>query len=166
VWRCPTTTQLKLSQADTKKLLKVKTYFQASLTIADKGEYLEINWEKAPKITSKTTKSGVFSIRETPEMYFYRIYHEMTADPRKHFQRQPLTKLRSDLAAFEARLKNQLRVIRYMLRTNSWYEVFSACQSSFRCPYIGICRANCRINEVEQGVCPGGYKRTGTPRKG
>ena len=165
LWRCPTTTQLKLSQTDTKKLLKTEAYYGIYPGILDKGEYLEIDHEKAPKIISKT-KPDVFSIRETPGMYHARIWHEMTADPEKYFQRQPLTKLRSDLVAFEARLQNQLRVIRHMLRTNSWYEVFSACQSSFRCPYIGICRGCSRVTEVEQGECPSGFKRTGTPRKG
>lgn len=161
VWHKPQIAPKKLSQADTKKFFKDKTYCGRKFSIGgdicqDNHWYVMVDDERAEAFPG--AKEGTFAIRETPEMFGTRLLEDITQRPEFYFACKELERDADEIKEFEHELFNVYLTIKNMRGTNCWFKNERQCEATFKCPYVNICY-NHLIKDVIAGSVPLGYKQ-------
>jgi hypothetical protein len=124
---------------------------------ADDSESVWVNGERAEIELGK--KAGTFAIHETPDMFGARFLQDISERPDFYFARREIEKTEADMIAFEHELYNIYRSITNYRKSNSWFKVETQCESSFKCPFIGLCYNNVKVTpESALNETPDGFK--------
>jgi len=167
VWSKPKSRPKKLTQGDSKKFVASGEYCGEGFEVRNgleefdnnPGEGVYVNGKPAEVIPG--AKPGTFAIRETPEMYGARLLQDITQRPEFYFARKEIAHTTNDIEKFERQLYNIYKGIGNMTKTDGWWEDENACESTFKCPYLGFC-----YNHIDVGVdeVPEGFRKIGGKR--
>lgn len=165
VWHKPGISPKKLTQADSAEFTKTGEYcgekFKVGKAIikdkhldAEPNYIIEVNNESAEVEPGK--KENTFAIKETPDMFGARLLQDISERPDFYFARREISRTAQDLKKFEYEIYNIYQTIKFMDRSNTWWTNESACEATFKCPYVDICYNNVDLSD---GHVPDGFKK-------
>ena len=161
VWSKPKTRPKKLTQGDSKKFVADGMYCGEKFDLTDhpddgSPDGVTVNGRSAE--VEPGAKPGTFAIRETPEMYGARLLQDITQRPEFYFARREIAHTANDIEKFERQLYNIYKGIGNMTKTDGWWEDENACESTFKCSYLGFC-----YNHIDVGPdeVPDGFRKIG-----
>ena len=155
VWHKPGIRPKKLTQADSKKFVETGEYmgdkFEVKRTMDN--EFWEVNGEIAE--TEPGKKEGIFTIKETPDMFGARLLIDIGERPEFYFARREISRTDADMAKFEREIYSIYKSVRFIDKIDGWWPDESQCEATFRCPYTSLCYNNVDLSD---GRTPDGFK--------
>ena len=156
VWHKPTIRPKKLTQAESKKFVKVGEYYGETFEVVandESGQTISVNDIKAEVTPGK--KEGTYAIRETPEMFGARLLADIQEHPEKHFARKEIARTDQQLARFDVEFSNIARLAKIAVKRNLWFVNEYQCDAAYRCSFTPIC---CYNLDVSNGNVPEGFR--------
>jgi len=156
VWHKPGINPKKLTQAESKKFVETGEYMGEKFRVDVRNlPVIVINEEPAEVIPG--AKEGIFSVRETPEMFGTRLLTDIAERPDFYFAGREISRTAKELKTFEYEIYNIYQTIKFMNKNGRWWTNDQQCEATFRCPYIPICY---NMIDVSDGTIPDGFKLT------
>lgn len=138
VWKKPTLSPKFLGQGETKAFIRTREYYNNIFEIEHRTDGEPEVIVNDVKAEIKLGKNG-FAIRETPDMYFYRLMEDITSRPEFYYNRREFARTDAELRAYEWERYHMMRMIQTMKQTGHWYSNELQCEAMGRCEYIPIC---------------------------
>lgn len=94
-------------------------------------------------------------LRESQQLFTYRLLAAVKDAPDKFFQRVPIYRTDAQTLRFMGRLWSAAETLAFTKKTGNYFQCPSSCLTPFKCDYYGICSTDV----TNLGSLPEGYKR-------
>lgn len=143
VWHKPDIKPKDLSQGATAEFVETGMYCGAQFNVVSPPD--------APAMVSSPTNGTEISqtiegkkanaMRETPGMYGARLLADIAERPNHYFAQRAASMTDQELVAFQFRLFNIAKQIRFVEKGNRWVANRSVCEQPFYCEYRDLCNS-------------------------
>jgi ATP-dependent helicase/DNAse subunit B len=161
VLRKPRSKPRLLTQAEVKRVIKDGEWYggpvAVKITEDDEGKVTQV-WANGVETTEIKNGAKGWQFRETPEMFGFRLLHDMYENPDNYFARKEIARTTKELRQFEVELYNIAVTIGLMRRLDNFYHNEQSCDNPYPCQYKPICLHG-RTQAVLDGETPKGFKR-------